>query len=87
MILSGKRLLFRFGRHFLLLALLAALFLFVHLGKVVPLQKEILAKVASRIHELKQLLRAGANEKDFDKLGLLLSAYDALQKVVTKINP
>lgn len=44
MILSGKRLLFRFGRHFLLLALLAALFLFVHLGKVVPLQKEILAK-------------------------------------------
>lgn len=50
-------------------------------------KREILAKVTMRIQELKQLLREGAQEKDFDKLGLLLNAYTALQKVVTKINP
>ncbi|MBX9744257.1 MAG: EscE/YscE/SsaE family type III secretion system needle protein co-chaperone [Chlamydiales bacterium] len=49
-------------------------------------KKEILAKVSAHIHEIKQLLREGANEKDFERLGFLLNAYLSLQKVLTKIN-
>jgi hypothetical protein len=52
-----------------------------------PNQKtEMLAKVTAHIHEIKQLLREGTNEKDFEKLGILLNGYIALQKVLTKIN-
>lgn len=47
--------------------------------------KEILKQVEERIHELKKLLREGANEKDFDKLGILLHGYAALQKVLRKV--
>jgi spermidine/putrescine-binding protein len=47
--------------------------------------KEILDKVEKRIHEIKKLLREGANEKDFDKLGILLHGYAALQKVLRKV--
>ena len=51
-----------------------------------PNQKtEMLAKITAHIHEIKQLLREGANEKDFEKLGILLNGYTALQKVLTKI--
>jgi hypothetical protein len=47
--------------------------------------KEILEKVDKRIHEIKKLLREGANEKDFDRLGVLLHGYAALQKVLKKV--
>ena len=47
--------------------------------------KEILDKVEKRIHEIKKLLREGANEKDFDRLGILLHGYAALQKVLRKV--
>lgn len=47
--------------------------------------KEILDKVEKRIHEIKKNLREGANEKDFDKLGILLHGYAALQKVLRKV--
>jgi hypothetical protein len=47
--------------------------------------KEILEKVENRIQELKKHLREGANEKDFDQLGLLLHGYAALQKVLRKV--
>ena len=46
--------------------------------------KEILAKAEKRILEIKKLLREGANEKDFDRLGILLHGYAALQKVLKK---
>lgn len=45
---------------------------------------EILEKAEKRIQEIKKLLREGANEKDFDKLGILLHGYTALQKVIRK---
>lgn len=52
-----------------------------------PKQKtEMLAKIAAHIQEIKQHLREGANEKDFERLGILLNGYTALQKVLTKIN-
>ncbi len=47
--------------------------------------KEILEKVEGRIHEIKKHLREGANEKDFDRLGILLHGYTALQKVLRKV--
>ncbi len=47
--------------------------------------KEILDKVEKRIQEMKKHLREGANEKDFDHLGILLHGYAALQKVLRKV--
>jgi hypothetical protein len=46
--------------------------------------KELLAKAEKRMAEIKKLLREGANEKDFDRLGILLHGYAALQKVLKK---
>jgi hypothetical protein len=46
--------------------------------------KEILTKADERIHEIKNLLREGLNEKDFEQLGILLHGYTALQKVLKK---
>lgn len=48
-------------------------------------RKEILEKTEKRIQEIKKLLREGADEKDFDKLGVLLHGYAALQKVLRKV--
>ncbi len=47
--------------------------------------KEIMEKVEKRIHDVKKELREGANEKDFDQLGILLHGYMALQKVLRKV--
>ncbi len=46
--------------------------------------KELLEKAEKRMTEIKKLLREGANEKDFDRLGVLLHGYAALQKVLKK---
>ncbi len=47
--------------------------------------KELLKKVENRIQEIKNTLRQGAGSEDFDKLGILLHGYAALQKVLTKV--
>jgi hypothetical protein len=47
--------------------------------------KELAEKADKRIHEIKHLLREGANEKDFDRLGILLHGYTALTKVLKKL--
>ncbi|EKE08163.1 MAG: hypothetical protein ACD_17C00310G0002 [uncultured bacterium] len=47
--------------------------------------KKILDKVEERVQEIKKMLREGANEKDFDDLGILLHGYAALQKVIRKV--
>lgn len=46
--------------------------------------KELLEKAEKRIAAIKKSLREGANEKDFDQLGVLLHGYVALQKVLKK---
>jgi hypothetical protein len=46
--------------------------------------KELLEKAEKRILEIKKHLREGSNEKDFDRLGILLHGYAALQKVLKK---
>jgi transcription termination factor NusB len=47
--------------------------------------KEILDSVEQKIQEIKQVLRTGANEKDFDRLGILLHGYVSMQKVLKKV--
>lgn len=47
--------------------------------------KEILDKVEKRIQEIKKALREGVeNEKEFDKLGVLLHGYASLKTVLLK---
>lgn len=46
--------------------------------------KELLNKAEKRMTEIKKHLREGANEKDFDRLGVLLHGYASLQKVLKK---
>ncbi len=45
----------------------------------------LLKAIEGKIAELKNLLRTGAETKDFDQLGVLLHGYAALQKVIGKI--
>ncbi len=47
--------------------------------------KKILEKVESKINSIKKQLREGANEQAFNDLGVLLSGYTALQKVLKKM--
>ena len=47
--------------------------------------KELLKTVEMRIQDIKNTLRQGTGSEDFDKLGVLLHGYAALQKVLTKI--
>lgn len=47
--------------------------------------KKILETAETRVQEIKKHLREGANEKDFDDLGILLHGYAALQKVIRKV--
>lgn len=46
--------------------------------------KLLLEKTEHRIQEIKHALREGANNQEFDKLGILLHGYTALQKVLKK---
>ena len=47
--------------------------------------KELLKSIETRIQEIKNTLRQGTDTEDFDKLGVLLHGYAALQKVLTKV--
>ena len=46
--------------------------------------REILKLVETRIQEIKQILRQGAASDEFDRYGVLLQGFAALQKVITK---
>jgi hypothetical protein len=47
--------------------------------------KEMLQTIENKIQEIKNTLRQGAESENFDKLGILLHGYAALQKVLTRI--
>ena len=47
--------------------------------------KDLLKTVEGRIQEIKTILRQGAESEDFDKFGVLLHGYAALQKELTKV--
>jgi len=46
---------------------------------------ELLKTIETRTQEIKTALRQGTQSEDFDKLGVLLHGYVALQKVLTRI--
>ena len=48
--------------------------------------KELLKTTDDRIQKLKTTLREGSHSEDFDKMGILLHGYAALQKVLTRIS-
>lgn len=45
----------------------------------------LLKTVEERIQEVKNILRQGTEAEDFDKFGVLLHGYAALQRVLTRI--
>ncbi|MBI5272956.1 MAG: DUF5398 family protein [Chlamydiia bacterium] len=47
--------------------------------------QSLLEKAELRLQEIKKHLREGSKEKDFDRLGILLHGYAALQKVLKKV--
>jgi hypothetical protein len=48
--------------------------------------KDLLKTIEGRIQEIKNILRQGTESDDFDKFGILLHGYAALQKVLTKLS-
>lgn len=49
------------------------------------LMRALLTNVEERIGELKNLLRQGASDEDFDEYGVLLHGYAALQRVLKRM--
>ncbi len=49
------------------------------------MSKEMQANIDKEIQHLKKVLREGSQAEDFEKLGLVLHAYNALNKVVQRI--
>lgn len=46
--------------------------------------KEIKQVVESRIQKIKEILRTGENQEEFDQFGTLLHGYTSLQKVFSR---
>lgn len=46
--------------------------------------QEIKQKIEARIQAVKQVLRAGESQEDFDNFGLLLHGYTSLLKVIAR---
>lgn len=47
--------------------------------------KEMQENIENQIQNLKKKLREGSGSKNFDQLGIILHAYNALQKVVGRV--
>jgi transcription termination factor NusB len=47
--------------------------------------KQLLKEVDAKEQQLKSTIRKGASKEDFDKLGVLLKAYQGLHKVITRL--
>lgn len=48
------------------------------------IQKELMQRTEKQIQEIKTALRKGADQEDFERLGLMLQGYSALLKILTK---
>lgn len=46
--------------------------------------KQMKQKIEDRIQRIKTILKTGENKEEFDKLGVLLHGYTALQKVMAR---
>jgi len=52
--------------------------------KIPAKHKEIKDKVEQRLQRIKDLLRSGENQDQFDRLGLLLHGYNSLIKIMSR---
>jgi Family of unknown function (DUF5398) len=46
--------------------------------------KEIKEKLEDRVHRLKEAMRTGEDQEEFDRFGLLLNGYSAVVKVMAR---
>jgi hypothetical protein len=49
--------------------------------------KDLRKRVEERIQKIKEALRTGEEQEEFDRFGLLLHGYNALLKVMTRVAP
>jgi hypothetical protein len=49
--------------------------------------KELKQKAEDRVQKVKDVLRSGENQEEFDRFGLLLHGYTSLLKVISRFNP
>lgn len=49
-------------------------------------QKEIKARIEAKIQKIKESLRTGGEQSEFDSLGILLHGYNALLKVTSRFS-
>ena len=54
--------------------------------KVEKKHKELKKKIEDRIQGIKEVLRSGENEEEFNKFGTLLHGYTSLLKVMARFN-
>lgn len=47
--------------------------------------KELRQKVEARVQKIKESLRSGDSQEEFDRFGLLLQGYNALVKVMSRV--
>ena len=52
--------------------------------KIPAKQKEIKEKIELRLQGVKEMLRTGEDQEEFDRFGLLLHGYNALLKVMSR---
>lgn len=55
--------------------------------KTLTKHKELKQKVEERIQRIKDALRTGENQDDFDQYGILLHGYTSLLKVMSRFSP
>lgn len=55
--------------------------------KVPQKHKELKQKIEGRIQKVKETLRSGESQEEFDVFGLLLHGYTSLLKVMSRFNP
>lgn len=48
--------------------------------------RELKEKIAGRVSDVKGVLRSGQDKANFDRFGVLLHGYTALQKVLSRAN-
>lgn len=49
--------------------------------------KELRQRVEGRLQKIKESLRSGDDQEEFDRFGLLLQGYGALLKVMSRLAP
>jgi hypothetical protein len=48
--------------------------------------KEILQRVEKRLQKIKEILRSGDDQEEFDRFGQLLHGYNSLMKVMSRFS-